>query len=136
MSDIDQVVESKRQRKNRINRESHSRKRTRCHWCKGERPYPSKSMYCSDDCRVFAKRAINQIAKQHLRDEFAAYKIMRGCVRCGYNKCAAALDFHHLDPTTKLKRFDCPSIKSQSFQEEAAKCILLCSNCHKEEHHG
>jgi hypothetical protein len=131
------IDEEKRLRKNQRNREWHSRNRTACHWCGDERPYPSKSMYCSDECRKAAKRAINIKAKQRIRDEFSAYKLARGCSRCGYRKCAAALDFHHLDPITKsARRFECVSVKSQWFQEEAAKCILLCANCHKEEHHG
>ena len=58
------------------------------------------------------------------------------CVKCGYNKCAAALDFHHMDPTQKdisiarmrHTRFD------ERVMKELDKCILVCSNCHREIH--
>lgn len=58
------------------------------------------------------------------------------CQMCGYNKCIAALEFHHLDP--KEKDFSLGSkgnIKSFSkVKPELDKCILVCSNCHREEH--
>lgn len=56
------------------------------------------------------------------------------CQLCGYNKCEQALDFHHIDP--KQKNFDISS-NSYSFEkmkQEADKCILVCSNCHREIH--
>jgi len=61
-------------------------------------------------------------------------KIDRGCDRCGYNKCAAALEWHHpnqdkdADPSTLLK------ISLDKYLEEIEKCELLCANCHREEH--
>jgi len=57
------------------------------------------------------------------------------CVRCGYNKNVKALQFHHIDKTTKLFSISsghCRSWKSQI--AEVDKCILLCANCHAEEH--
>ena len=59
------------------------------------------------------------------------------CERCGYDKCKAALDFHHLDPSTK--RFNISSSMSRKMPEtiaEADKCILICSNCHRELHYN
>jgi len=64
------------------------------------------------------------------------YKLSRGCVVCGYNKCAEALDFHHLDNETKLFRI-ARGLGSNSFEnilEEINKCDVLCSNCHRELH--
>ena len=59
------------------------------------------------------------------------------CCRCGYNKCDAALDLHHLDPTTKdeqtMKNLRHITDKER-VQSELDKCILLCANCHREEH--
>lgn len=58
------------------------------------------------------------------------------CVQCGYNKCVAAFDFHHLDPSEK--DFGLSSVKLNRFddkiKQELDKCILLCSNCHRETH--
>jgi DNA-binding CsgD family transcriptional regulator len=56
------------------------------------------------------------------------------CVICGYDRCVAALEFHHLDPATKLFALSREGV-TRSFAEaqaEARKCVLLCSNCHAE----
>lgn len=57
-----------------------------------------------------------------------------GCAICGYDRAIGALHFHHLDPATK--RFPVTSsgrtIGLSQAREEAAKCVLLCANCHVE----
>lgn len=57
------------------------------------------------------------------------------CLLCGYDKCTAALEFHHLDPSKKEfqinKRW---SMSDESILKEIDKCVLLCSNCHREVH--
>jgi hypothetical protein len=56
------------------------------------------------------------------------------CSRCGYDRCIAALQFHHLDPATKSFTLS-KNGATQSIErarEEARKCILLCANCHAE----
>jgi hypothetical protein len=58
------------------------------------------------------------------------------CRVCGYSKCFAALEFHHLDPTTKISELSNHSISIQVASEEAKKCVLLCANCHREHHNG
>lgn len=58
------------------------------------------------------------------------------CKSCGYDKCIAALEFHHLDPSKK--EFNISYTKWHKFDErilnELNKCILLCANCHRELH--
>lgn len=60
------------------------------------------------------------------------------CIECGYMKNVAALHFHHRDPETKKfgisSRLPCASMVT--LQEEAAKCDLLCANCHSELHNA
>lgn len=59
------------------------------------------------------------------------------CQICGYNKCQSALEFHHINP--KQKDFHLGSNLNISFnkaKEEVKKCILVCSNCHREIHEG
>jgi hypothetical protein len=57
------------------------------------------------------------------------------CQRCGYDKCLAALQFHHLNSEEKSFRISAPGVKSlQKLKEEIKKCILLCANCHAELH--
>jgi hypothetical protein len=56
------------------------------------------------------------------------------CVVCGYDKCVAALGFHHLDPSTKSFGLAQAGITRaiDEVRREAEKCILVCSNCHAE----
>lgn len=59
------------------------------------------------------------------------------CTACGYDKCFYALDFHHLDPSEKEYAPSCIMISNKHIEEifkELDKCILLCSNCHRELH--
>ncbi len=57
------------------------------------------------------------------------------CILCGYNKCTAALEFHHVDPTEKEFQINKRWGNSrESLQKEIDKCVLLCSNCHRETH--
>lgn len=57
------------------------------------------------------------------------------CIKCGYDKCVDALDFHHVGPGKDF------GLASKGYthgwervKEELDKCILLCANCHREEH--
>jgi predicted transcriptional regulator len=57
------------------------------------------------------------------------------CVMCGYDKCSAALHFHHLDPAKK--DFNISKLRTYSFEvlkKELVKCCILCANCHAETH--
>ena len=57
------------------------------------------------------------------------------CQKCGYNSCLRALEFHHLDPTQKDFGISKTITKNiQTLKLEVDKCVLLCSNCHAEEH--
>jgi hypothetical protein len=58
------------------------------------------------------------------------------CAKCGYNKCLGALTVHHLD--SSIKQFNISGAHSRSWksiEQEISNCILLCANCHNEEHH-
>lgn len=58
------------------------------------------------------------------------------CIRCGYDRCFQALEFHHRDPKTKDKsvKLSSGSASMRRMVEEAEKCDLLCANCHREIH--
>jgi hypothetical protein len=62
------------------------------------------------------------------------------CHNCGYDECAAALTFHHLDKENKLFIISSNSklYKSipdfiEKIRNELDKCHILCANCHNEE---
>jgi hypothetical protein len=67
------------------------------------------------------------------------------CSKCGYNKCLAAIEFHHLDPHKKefnigdFFRMNGRKItkeKLEIFITELKKCVPLCRNCHAELHYS
>jgi len=67
---------------------------------------------------------------------FAEFKKSIGCCICGYNKCGAALDFHHSDSSNKKLSVTSYGLYSGNLKilTELNKCILLCKNCHYEIH--
>lgn len=68
------------------------------------------------------------------KERAVAYKGGR-CERCGYDKCIAAMDFHHINPEEKLYTVkDLMARRWDLIKSEIDKCVLLCSNCHREEH--
>jgi hypothetical protein len=56
------------------------------------------------------------------------------CQLCGYDRCIEALEFHHNDPNEKDFTISGKSWSFERLKVEADKCILVCSNCHKEIH--
>lgn len=60
------------------------------------------------------------------------------CVICGYDRCVAALQFHHLDPAQKEFVVSLRGVTRSiaELRREAAKCALLCANCHAEVERG
>ena len=71
------------------------------------------------------------------RKEKMLYVMGDFCQICGYDKCASALEFHHIDMTEKELAFN--MAKNQSWEivsNELRKCILVCANCHREIHAG
>lgn len=67
-------------------------------------------------------------------------KAMGGkCYICGYDRCYAAMDLHHINPDEK--NFSMGGMRANPIAwikivEELRKCILLCSNCHREVEYG
>ena len=86
-----------------------------------------RCMKCRQDKVNRRRRKLKQMAVE--------YKGGR-CERCGYCKCLAALEFHHLDPSQKdFAISQSGSTRAwERIQKEIDKCILVCSNCHKEIH--
>jgi hypothetical protein len=72
--------------------------------------------------------------RQKIKDKAIAYKGGK-CVRCQYDKCNRALEFHHLDSTQKDFGISNYTILSwDKIKIELDKCILVCANCHREIH--
>jgi predicted HNH restriction endonuclease len=60
------------------------------------------------------------------------------CQVCGYSRCLVALDFHHIDESTKEFELSQRSLTRnwEKIVVEAKKCLLVCANCHREIHAG
>ena len=58
------------------------------------------------------------------------------CKKCGYNRCTAALEFHHRNPKRKLFNVNMSTMTKgwKRILAEVKKCDLLCANCHRETH--
>lgn len=73
--------------------------------------------------------------REKIKQDAILYKNGK-CERCGYDKCSDALEFHHLDPSQKDFGIGAGTTKSwKAIQEELDKCIMVCSNCHREIHY-
>ena len=105
-----------------------------------------KVLGCS---RSLVSYYVNPDGKQKHRDrqnqnryrKRTEYKTMLGgkCSHCGYNKCQDALQFHHIDPSTKKFTISDSiwgkgGVTEEEIFEEIKKCDLLCANCHCESH--
>jgi len=80
-------------------------------------------------CRSEAVANRHRRVKQILVDEAGGQ-----CRLCGYDRCVAALEFHHVDPTSKLFALSTRGVTRslEKARAEASKCVLLCANCHAE----
>ena len=58
------------------------------------------------------------------------------CQICGYDRCTSALEFHHIDPSQKDFTISGGTKSFENLKPEVDKCILVCSNCHRESHAG
>lgn len=88
-----------------------------------------KKRYCDPVIASERRRAKLRRLKEHAGGR---------CTICGYCRCFRALDFHHVDPGTKGFNIcsDGMGYGWKRLVEEAAKCVLLCANCHREVEDG
>lgn len=87
----------------------------------------------------FRKKYLNfRIAERRRELKLEAIQYKGGvCARCGYDKCPAAMIFHHLVPGEKdFGISGGGNIRSfENIKPELDKCELLCGNCHAEIHY-
>jgi len=84
-----------------------------------------RCMRCRQDRVAERRRRVKQILVQEAGGR---------CIACGYDACLAALQFHHLDRSTKVFELSRHGVARSlaTARSEAAKCVLLCANCHAE----
>jgi len=74
--------------------------------------------------------------KTDVRTWLRDYKATLACVDCG-EAHPATLDFHHTNPAEKersLGDIGKYGWSVQKVQDEIAKCVILCANCHRKRH--
>lgn len=103
------------------------------------------SITCSKECDrkrrgiTITKSNSESVLSLRQTRKASMIKILGGkCTICGYNRCSAALEAHHINPskkefilTGKYLQYAWSRVLS-----EIEKCILLCANCHREYHAG
>ncbi len=95
-----------------------------CYECSGE------STRTNNETRKHQKTVLRRSMK------LQAIKLLGGkCCICGYDRCVDALEFHHKNPKEKdFKSGSGSTLVWKEYKTEAMKCMLVCSNCHKEIH--
>jgi len=85
------------------------------------------------------KCTVEQVASgRRRRKELLVAEAGGSCAICGYNRSPAALHFHHVDPGEKsfAMAVGGRTRALATLRQEAAKCVLLCANCHAEVEDG
>lgn len=89
-----------------------------------------KQSYCKDCHNRYTH-------KRWKARKIEAVKLLGGkCCKCGYSRNYGALDFRHTDPS--IKEHGIAMMVRMSWKKtivELKKCVLLCKNCHAEEHY-
>jgi transposase len=85
--------------------------------------------YRCNKCRAEAVTRRRRKVKRILVDEAGG-----ACRLCGYDRCVAALAFHHVTPAEKRFALSHRGVTRSltAAREEAGRCVLLCANCHAE----
>ena len=71
--------------------------------------------------------------KKKIKEWYKEYKKDKVCSHCGFNN-PVAIDFHHIDDTTKditPAEMTRQGYSIERMQAEFDKCIPLCANCHR-----
>lgn len=79
------------------------------------------------------KNELSRLRRKKLQEWVNNYKLSKGCAICGYNKCAAALDFHHEgDKEFGIAEAIGNIISFERIKKEIEKSTVICANCHRE----
>lgn len=113
----------------------------KCKICNSKIKSKRRRVYCSSLCSVIGNRRSAVLAvgrkRKNIKAQAVAYKGGK-CQICSYSTAQEALEFHHIEPEHKdFGLADKGHTRSWlSVKNEIDKCILLCSNCHRECHAG
>jgi hypothetical protein len=101
-----------------------------CQFCKREFEYDRKKGHQYRTCNTCVVQSRWAKLKQKCVDYLGGK-----CAACGYSRCLRALDFHHTESgNKKFSIGGCYNRSWKVIKAELDKCILYCSNCHREHH--
>ncbi len=120
------------------------------YWNKNKNRGDGFGGHCKDCCKKLKKGkykdqiAISQkrseekrIAQKHSNKRLAVNYLGGKCECCGVTGPLSILQFHHIDPKTKLGGWPWMARQSEGLRNaELDKCSLLCANCHTAYHNG
>lgn len=132
----DKIIELRLQGKSyrKIEKELNCSRSTISIYCRNYGMGGNKKTILSDEERKTSNYFHVKTHRQKIKEKSIEYKGGK-CEKCGYNKCNRALEFHHLDPKEKDFTISKYSVLSwDKIKKELDKCILICSNCHRELH--
>lgn len=107
--------------------------------CKGCKREANKLWYQQN--ADYQKTKVKKRNKRHRKEVslwYKEYKNNQACCLCG-ETCSACLEFHHTDKNKEFNISDAAikgSLSIRRIEREIAKCVVLCSNCHKKIHAG
>jgi hypothetical protein len=78
------------------------------------------------------QNAAARARRERINSFLRSHKLSCGCADCGYREHHAALEFHHAEGEKELNLSFAKSLDQA--KAEMAKCIVLCSNCHRVRH--
>lgn len=89
-----------------------------------------KPHYGEGFCRAHHRQVTMARRKRSLIEEFGP-----NCADCGGSFHHSVIDFHHIDPSVKENHVSAFMASTfEAAREEARKCVVLCSNCHRVRH--
>jgi hypothetical protein len=160
MSCAAQAIEERRQKKNTLQREWKARARSNTEYKAKEIEYQRswRAKKATEDVEWWESRqaaikdrmrteyaqnpAYRERAKQRSRDGLARkqafvdeVKVLVGCQSCRGVFHPAVYDFHHPNPDFKDTHRPPQCLSWGKMTIEIAKCLVVCSNCHREHHH-
>ena len=84
-----------------------------------------------DEKRKATRYASTDKWKAGVASAWATWKLEVGCADCGYAEVPDALELDHLPGFEKSFPASAGSHSLERLMEEAAKCEVVCANCHR-----
>jgi len=93
----------------------------------------------TDEEKTYWAKKTYEFQKERRFERKKQFALLLGgeCKKCGYKENLSSLAFHHRNPEEKefgLSSRELGMYKEERLLKEAAKCDLLCHNCHGAEH--